>query len=90
MTHRSVGCRYKYKINLPVHANRSIETMATLYDAVGNKIMTFRARKSACLLFFLRLVSLEGCDDSACGAAGKCHPQAPTDTATTDRYEIAF
>lgn len=30
---------------MPVHTNRSIETMATLYDAVGNKVMSFRARK---------------------------------------------
>lgn len=44
-------CRYKYKINLPVHANRSIETMATLYDAVGNKVMSFRARKCAWIRF---------------------------------------
>lgn len=35
---------YKYKITMPVYTNRSVETMATLYDAVGNKVMSFRAR----------------------------------------------
>lgn len=35
---------YLYKVHLPVHRNRSIETTATLYDAHNNVLYTFTAR----------------------------------------------
>jgi len=35
---------YLYKIHIPVHYNRSVETMSTLYDANNNVIITFRTR----------------------------------------------
>ena len=35
---------YKYKILLPVHVNRSIQTTATLLDAHNNVLLTFPAR----------------------------------------------
>jgi len=35
---------YLYKLHVPVHSNRSIETTATLFDASNNIIMTFRVR----------------------------------------------
>jgi len=41
-TARSMG--YKYKIHIPVHSNRSVETTATLFDADGGVVLTFRAR----------------------------------------------
>lgn len=33
-----------YKVHIPVHTNRSIETYATVYDKDNNKLMTFRVR----------------------------------------------
>lgn len=36
---------YKYKFHVPVHQNRSIETIATLYDGDNNVLMTFKARQ---------------------------------------------
>lgn len=41
-TARSMG--KKYKISVPVHQNRSIETTATLFDADNNVLHVFRAR----------------------------------------------
>lgn len=41
-TAESMG--YLYKFHIPVHKNRSIETMATLYDKKGNVLLKFRAR----------------------------------------------
>ena len=35
---------YKYKILLPVHRNRSVETVATLLDAANNPLLQFPAR----------------------------------------------
>lgn len=35
---------YKYKIHLPVYNNRSIETIATLFDANNNILVQFKAR----------------------------------------------
>lgn len=35
---------YLYKLHIPVHSNRSIETTATLYDDVNNVIMKFTVR----------------------------------------------
>jgi len=35
---------YLYKFHFPVHYNRSIETMATLFDKDNNKLLTFRVR----------------------------------------------
>jgi len=35
---------YKYKVYIPVHANRSIETNATLYDDQMNALLTFTVR----------------------------------------------
>ncbi len=35
---------YKYKVHIPVHTNRSIETFATLFDKDNNKLMTFKVR----------------------------------------------
>ena len=35
---------YKYKVLLPVHRNRSVETTATLLDAHNNVLLTFPAR----------------------------------------------
>lgn len=35
---------YKYKIFIPVHKNRSIETAASLYDANNRQVMTFPVR----------------------------------------------
>jgi len=35
---------YKYKVHVPVHRNRSIETQATLYDANMRVLHTFTAR----------------------------------------------
>eukprot|EP01036_Dinobryon_divergens_P022449 gene22449-30706_t len=43
---RSAGeMGYLYKIVVPVHNNRSIETYATLYDKDNNKLLTFRTRQ---------------------------------------------
>lgn len=36
---------YLYKFNIPVHKNRSIETVATLYDKDNNVLLTFRSRQ---------------------------------------------
>lgn len=36
---------YLYKIHVPVHANRSIETMATLFDKDNNVMLTFKTRQ---------------------------------------------
>jgi hypothetical protein len=36
---------YLYKINIPVHKNRSIETYGTLFDKDNNKLLTFRVRE---------------------------------------------
>jgi len=42
---RSAGeLGYKYKLLLPVHANRSVETTATLLDARNNVLLRFPAR----------------------------------------------
>jgi len=35
---------YMYKVHIPVHSNRSIETDATLYDKDNNVLLTFRVR----------------------------------------------
>lgn len=35
---------YKYKLHIPVHTNRSIETKATLFDAQNNIMHTFTVR----------------------------------------------
>lgn len=35
---------YKYKILLPVHRNRSVETVATLFDANNKQLLQFPAR----------------------------------------------
>ncbi len=35
---------YLYKVNIPVHTNRSIETYATLYDKDNNKLIKFKVR----------------------------------------------
>jgi len=35
---------YLYKFHVPVHNNRSIETMSTLYDKDNNVVMTFKTR----------------------------------------------
>ena len=35
---------YKYKITLPVHTNRCVETVATLFDAHNNVLLRFPAR----------------------------------------------
>lgn len=35
---------YKYKVYIPVHNNRSVETMATLYDANNKVLLNFRVR----------------------------------------------
>mmetsp|Transcript_6818 Transcript_6818/g.10119 ORF Transcript_6818/g.10119 Transcript_6818/m.10119 type:complete len:309 (+) Transcript_6818:43-969(+) len=36
---------YLYKIHIPVHKNRSIETFATLYDKDNNIVMVFKSRQ---------------------------------------------
>lgn len=41
-TARSMG--YLYKIHIPLHSNRSLESNATLYDADGNAQFTFTVR----------------------------------------------
>ena len=41
-TERSLG--YKFKILVPVHSNRSIETQATLLNADNEVLMTFPVR----------------------------------------------
>ena len=35
---------YLYKFHIPVHVNRSVETMSTLYDANNNIMLQFRIR----------------------------------------------
>lgn len=40
----AVGAQYKYKLLLPVHSNRSVETTATLLDAHNNVLHKFPAR----------------------------------------------
>ena len=35
---------YKYKLHIPVHQNRSLETNATLFDAYNNELLSFRVR----------------------------------------------
>eukprot|EP01031_Cornospumella_fuschlensis_P034894 gene34894-42255_t len=35
---------YLYKVHIPVHQNRSIETMATLFDKDNNQLLQFRVR----------------------------------------------
>jgi len=35
---------YLYKLNIPVHVNRSVETVATLYDKDNNKLLSFVVR----------------------------------------------
>lgn len=35
---------YKYKFSVPVHTNRSIETVGTLFDSSNNVLMTFPVR----------------------------------------------
>eukprot|EP01088_Endostelium_zonatum_P006497 TRINITY_DN1862_c0_g1_i1.p1 TRINITY_DN1862_c0_g1~~TRINITY_DN1862_c0_g1_i1.p1 ORF type:complete len:294 (-),score=42.73 TRINITY_DN1862_c0_g1_i1:24-905(-) len=39
-----VPAGFKYKVHVPVHRNRSIETQATLYDGNGRKLFSFTAR----------------------------------------------
>jgi len=39
-----VPAGFKYKVHVPVYRNRSIETMATLYDGTGKKLFSFPAR----------------------------------------------
>ncbi len=41
-TAKSLG--YKYKVSVPVHLNRSIETIGTLYDDSNNVLLTFAVR----------------------------------------------
>ena len=41
-TAESLG--YKYKLNIPVHVNRSIETKATLFDSKNNVMHVFTIR----------------------------------------------
>ena len=41
-TAKSMG--YKYKFHIPVHSNRSIETMATLYDDMNTVMHVFKVR----------------------------------------------
>lgn len=36
---------YLYKFHVPMHANRSIETIATLYDKDNNVVLTFKTRQ---------------------------------------------
>ena len=35
---------YKYKFNIPVHQNRSVETTGTLFDAKNNVLLSFPVR----------------------------------------------
>jgi len=41
-TAKSMG--YKYKVSVPVHTNRSVETMGTLFDDNNNVLLTFKVR----------------------------------------------
>jgi hypothetical protein len=43
-TAESLGGGYLYKFHIPVHRNRSVETISTLYDAQGNEMLKFRTR----------------------------------------------
>jgi len=40
----AIGAQYKYKLLLPIHSNRSVETVATLLDAHNNVLHKFPAR----------------------------------------------
>ena len=36
---------YKYKFHIPVHSNRSVETISTLYDAENGVLLEFKTRQ---------------------------------------------
>jgi hypothetical protein len=44
---------YKYKVYLPVHENRSIETIGMLYDSQMNLLYKFNARYEQYSIHFL-------------------------------------